>query len=89
MLPEADEPHKIPSGYWKIIIKPNKNLADIKTAAFIFNQDTPRGDKIHDHLVAVNEIENKSRIDFLCELPNDIEYAIENRQNNTIPGLSF
>ncbi|MCP4991762.1 MAG: hypothetical protein GY928_38590 [Colwellia sp.] len=45
MLPGADEPHKIPSGYWKIIIKPSKNLADIKTAAFIFNQDTPRGDK--------------------------------------------
>ncbi len=45
MLPGADEPHKIPSGYWNIIIKPSKNLADIKTAAFIFNQDTPRGDK--------------------------------------------
>ena len=46
-LPGADENHKIPSGYWKIIIyQDNSNDPNtLRTPAFIFPQDTPKGAK--------------------------------------------
>ncbi|WED27263.1 DNA/RNA non-specific endonuclease [Vibrio sp. DW001] len=39
VLPAADEPHKIPSAYYKIIYKPNKNLSKGEAAVFIMPQD--------------------------------------------------
>lgn len=36
-LPEADEPHRVPSAYWKVIVSEDGMLA-----AFIFEQETPR-----------------------------------------------
>ena len=40
-LPGADETHRVPSGYWKIVAIQNGN--GIRAAAFIFDQNTPRG----------------------------------------------
>lgn len=77
-LPGADETHKIPSGYWKIIVLPAKNINEIKTASFIFNQDTPRSDKVVSHLSTIDEIERRSGLDFLWELPDKVEEKIEN-----------
>lgn len=37
-LPQADEPHRVPSGYWKILA-----TADGRASAFLFPQETPRG----------------------------------------------
>jgi len=81
-LPNADEPHKLPSGYWKIIIiQMGKSLDSIETASFIFDQETPRNDKMIDHLTTINEIEGKSKLDFLRELPDEIEEQIEGDKN--------
>ncbi len=74
-LPGADEPHKIPSEYWKIIII--KELGTIKTAGFIFDQNTQRSAKVINHLVTIDEIEKRSILDFLWKLPDDIEEEIE------------
>lgn len=81
VLPGADEPHKIPSGYWKIIVLPSKNANSLKVAAFIFSQDTPRNDKVIDYISTINEIEKRSGLDFLRELPDNIEEKIENSNN--------
>jgi endonuclease G len=76
-LPKADEPHKVPSGYWKIVIVLGKTIDSIKIASFIFNQDTPRSDKIISHLVTINDIEERSGLDFLRELEDEIEEEVE------------
>jgi len=80
-LPNADEPHKVPSGYWKIVIIQTCKTTDcIKAASFIFDQETSRRDKVIDHLSTINEIEKRSGLDFLRELPDDIEEKIESNK---------
>ncbi len=77
-LPGADEPHRVPSGYWKIIIvQPGKTPDSIKSATFMFDQETPRNDRVIDHLCTIKEIEQKTGLDFLRELPDDLEGKIE------------
>jgi endonuclease G len=39
-LPHADEPHEVPSGYWKVVAV--AQASGIEAAAFILEQDTPR-----------------------------------------------
>lgn len=80
-LPQANEPHKIPSGYWKIIlIQPTSSYNSIKSASFIFDQETLKTDKIIDHLCTIDEIETRSGLNFLRELPDDIEEKIESNK---------
>jgi endonuclease G len=74
-LPNADEPHKIPSGYWKIIFVQEGDF--IKAFSFIFDQETGRSEKVIDHLTTVDEVEERSGLDFLRELPDDVEERIE------------
>ena len=82
-LPGADEEHRIPSGYWKIIIyQANpKDLNTIKPAAFIFNQDTPRKADILGYLVTIDKIETRSGLNILWELPDDLEDRLERALN--------
>jgi len=78
--PRADEYHKIPSGYWKIILYED-NSGFIYTASFIFAQETPRNDKIQAHLITIDEIEQRSGLDFLWLLPDSKEESIESNMN--------
>lgn len=73
-LPNADEPHKMPHGYWKIIVFPCKSISSLEVAAFIFDQDTPRNDKVIDHINTIDTIEKRNGLDFLRELPDDIMF---------------
>ncbi len=78
LLPGADEPHRVPSGFWKIILVPQKPLPDSLLAfAFIFDQETGRREHFLDHLVSINEVERRSGLDFLHELPDTLEERIE------------
>jgi endonuclease G len=80
VLPNADEYHKIPSGYWKIIIIPlNKN--DFITFSFIFNQDANNSKILQDFLVTIDEIEKRSKLDFFWELDDKIEEKLEKLTN--------
>lgn len=74
-LPKADEPHLVPSGYWKIVAV--KDGHSVKVAAFFFDQDTPSGANICDHLTTVDEIERKSGLDFFYDLDETKENQIE------------
>ena len=83
-LPNADETHKIPSGYWKIIIIQTDNTAgSIRAASFIFDQETPRSDEVIDHLTTINDVERRSGLDFLWELSDVIEEEIESNKFET------
>jgi len=81
-LPNCDEPHKIPSAYWKIICV--EEAGEISAAAFIFNQDTPRNSKLKDHLVTIDEIEERSGFDFLWLLDDAYEREIEGEKESAL-----
>jgi endonuclease G len=72
-LPNADEPHTVPTGFWKILAT---NELDF-LAAFIFEQDTPRNADVADHLVSVNEVEQRSGLDFFREVDDPQEDVLE------------
>ena len=78
-LPNADEPHTIPSGYWKIIALPQAPASGkpIRVVAFILDQDTPRRGLKPSDAVTVDEVERRTGLDFFWTLPDTIENAIE------------
>jgi len=84
-LPNADEPHRIPSGYWKIIVIPkNQNIADtanLQIFGFIFSQNTPSKSILQSHLVSVDEIEKRSNLDFFWQLSNKTQSILESKPN--------
>ena len=45
--------------------------------AFVFPQDIQRGTEYRDYVASVDEVERMSELDFLWELPDDLEDAIE------------
>ena len=65
-LPKADETHKVPSGYWKIVTI--QEGATLKIASFFFDQETPRSESYCDHLTTIGEIESKTKLKFFHEL---------------------
>lgn len=56
-LPSADERHRVPSGYWKVIA-----TADGRASAFIFDQATPRTTRHCDQRVLIAEVELRARL---------------------------
>lgn len=77
-LPNADEPHRVPSGYWKIIATQSTGEARLTVVGYIFDQSTARRDAPSNHIVSVDEIESRTGLDFFWQLPNEIEELIEN-----------
>ena len=65
-LPRADEPHKVPSGYWKIVSI--QDSSGLKVASFLFDQETQRKELYCDHLTTIGDIENKTGLKFFHEL---------------------
>jgi endonuclease G len=81
-LPKADEDHKIPCAYWKIIIVMDNNK--IATAAFLLPQDAERNDNYDDYLTNIDTIELNTKLDFLWEMDDEIEELIESKINNEL-----
>ena len=65
-LPRADELHKVPSGYWKIVTI--QDGGSLKVAGFFFDQETPRRELYCDHLTTIADIESKTGLKFFHEL---------------------
>jgi endonuclease G len=81
-LPFTDEECVIPSGFWQIVIIPNKTNENVfQVMAFIFEQDTPRNSKVINHLVSIDEIEKRSKLNFFWQLPDTDEKALEAEPN--------
>ena len=74
-LPRADEAHMVPSGYWKIVAI--EDAGAIKVAAFFFDQDTPKNADYCGHLKTVNEIEQRSGLEFFHALQDDAQEQLE------------
>ena len=76
-MPGADEPHVVPSGYWKIVAV--RGAGGVRAAGFVFDQDTPPGAG-HCHKAqqaTVREIERRTGLDFFHGLARDHQDAIE------------
>lgn len=56
-LPQADERHRVPSGFWKVVA-----LSDGRVAGFIFQNRAEEGSTFCDEIVSVSEIERRSRL---------------------------
>jgi endonuclease G, mitochondrial len=54
-LPGADEPHRVPSGYWKVVM-----TEDGRLSAFIMAQDLPRSALYCDQRATLDEVERRS-----------------------------
>lgn len=89
-LPKADEPHQVPSGYWKIVcVQQGKEASKVKLVAFAFDQETPRRSSIINHLTTVDDIEARSGLDFMHELPPDLETRVESFVDTQWASLHF
>ena len=78
-LPGADEPHRIPSGFWKVILATGngKDKGIFRTAAFILPQDTERGVSLMSRSVSIDEVERRSGLDLFWRLPDGEEAPLE------------
>ena len=80
-LPKADETHKVPSSYWKIVVMLGEK-SGFETAAFIMDQESGRKDKVISKLVTIDEIEKRSGLDFFWELEDPQEELVEQGANS-------
>jgi endonuclease G len=65
ILPNADEDHSIPSGYWKVI-----TTKDARSIAFIFDQDLPRSANYCDQILTLSLVEELSGLNIHPEIEN-------------------
>jgi len=86
-LPNAKEVHKVPSGYWKIVCVEKGGA--ISVAAFFFDQETLRNDKILDHHETVRVVEEKCGLDFLWLLEDSLEAALETEKDQAFAQKYF
>ncbi|NQY43958.1 MAG: DNA/RNA non-specific endonuclease [Legionellales bacterium] len=61
-LPYASKPHKIPAGYWKIII--NNTTNPIRVSAFLFPQEPINNDTYCHYLTNISNITTKTDLQF-------------------------
>jgi len=67
-LPNAALPHRVPSGYWKIIAVLEEDES-IRLASFFFEQATPRTEDICEHSTSLHEIEDLTGFVFFADYP--------------------
>ncbi|MCF7936534.1 MAG: DNA/RNA non-specific endonuclease [Synergistales bacterium] len=80
-LPGADEPHRLPSGYYKAALVEERpgDPATLRGWAWIMDQQTPRDAVYGDHAVPIDEVERRAGVDLLAELEEGIQEAFEAR----------
>lgn len=66
-LPHAKRNHTVPSGYWKIVAVIENG--ELKTGAFIMNQDMHRSDRYCKTAVPISEIEKRTSYKFFPLYP--------------------
>lgn len=64
-LPGADEPHRVPTGYFKVVANGNGRVT-----AFMFDQDTSRNAKYCDGITTLEDVERKSGLRIFPDQPD-------------------
>jgi endonuclease G, mitochondrial len=68
----------LPEACYMIIV--DENDGRVRAAAFIFPEDTPADAPLGNYLTTIDEIERRTGLDFLAELPDAAENALEARK---------
>lgn len=68
-LPGADEPHRVPSGYWKVVAMKHKD--SVSLASFIFDQDTPRKTDYCSLSASLSDVESRAKLDLFPSLTHN------------------
>lgn len=74
-LPHANEAHRIPSGYWKVLAI--EQAGAVKVQAFLMDQETPRSANYCDHRTTVDAVEQRSGLNFFHELSESKQSGLE------------
>lgn len=69
-MPEADEFHVVPSGYWKVIAV--KEGSTVSTASFVFDQGAARATNYCDYKTTINIIQSLSNLKLFPDARNTI-----------------
>lgn len=67
----------VPEAFYMIIV--DESDGRVRAQAFIFPQDAT-GDSLDAYLASIDEIERRTGLNFLAELPDDAESALESRK---------
>ncbi len=84
-LPKAKRDHSVPSGYWKIIAVQAGNA--IRTAGFIFHQETARNANYCNYHKTVGEIEERTKLTFFTKLSKEAHDQIAGEEGNLLNAL--
>ena len=86
-LPKADESHRVPSSYWKIITTERNGV--VKIAAFLFDQETERKAKFCEErfITSVRMIESKTDLNFFHALTQAQQDKLETGPGTLLPDL--
>lgn len=68
----------VPEACFMIIV--DESAGRVRLTAYLFPQDAPAEAPLEDYLASVDEIERRTGLDFLSELPDDAEVALESRR---------
>jgi endonuclease G len=68
----------VPEAFFMIVV--DESGGRVRAEAFLFPQDTAATARIEDHVVAIDDIEQRTGLDFLWELPPVAEEAVESRR---------
>lgn len=82
LLPRADEPHTVPSGYFKVIVHVRGDA--VESAALIVDQETGAREDYCDHEVTIDEVERRAGLDVFPLYPDVRERGLESQ-----PGSLF
>jgi endonuclease G, mitochondrial len=67
----------VPEAFYMIIV--DESDGRVRAASFVFPQEATAGE-LERYLVAIDEIERRTGLDFLMELPDDAENALESKK---------
>lgn len=68
----------IPESFYMIVV--DESGGRVRAEAFLFPQDAPAKVRMDDYLTAIDEIERRTGLDFLSDLPDAAEDALEARK---------
>jgi endonuclease G len=84
LLPGADEPHAVPSGYWMVVYTVGgpggtdaAGTSGPRVVAFAVPQILPEGARAADYITSVDQLEEMTGLDLLWRLPDEVEAEVE------------
>ncbi len=72
----------LPEAFFMIIIDENEGRT--RAQAFLFPQDAPGEAEAVDYLTTIDDIERRTGLDFLSQLPDEAEEALERRRSSRV-----